>query len=181
MAPTHASLAHAPLDEAQASPAIHHERLPRAPIQWEADEYAHADKSNDWYWALGLVAISGTVAALIFNNILFAVIILLGSFSLAIFAARKPERVTFAVTQRGVRIADKLYPYQTLKSFNVEELSTKHTPKLLIDSKKFFTPLMVIPIEGVDADHVHDYLLDFLPEEDHMEPFAHRLMEWLGF
>jgi hypothetical protein len=63
----------------------------------------------------------------------------------------------------------------------VEELSENHTPKLLLEAKSVITPLITIPIVDVDPDHVHDYLLDFLPEEDHMEPLSHRVMEWLGF
>lgn len=179
MAPTHtAQQAVPPLSPAKEPQ--YHERFPRASIEWEADEYPHSDKSNDWYWALGLVAVSAAVAALLFNNVLFAVLILLSSFVLALFASRKPERVRFAVMQRGIRAHGKLYPYQTLKSFYIEELPGR-TPMLLLESAKVMTPLIVLPLEGVDADHVHDFLLDVLPEEEHSEPLPHRLMEWLGF
>jgi hypothetical protein len=153
----------------------------RPPLEWEAHEYLHTEKAPDWYWALGLIAIAGAVAALTFNNVLFAVFILIAAFFLAIFAARKPNTVRFAVTQRGVRIDDLLYPFSSLESFAIDELTPEHTPKLILESRKIFVPRIVIPIEGVSADDVHDFLLDFLHEEDHVEPLTHHFMGWLGF
>lgn len=153
----------------------------RTPIIWKAHEYVHTEKGSDWYWALGLIAVAGAVAALMFNNVLFAIFILAASFALAIMAAKRPEHISFAVTQRGVRIDETLYPYQTLESFGIEEITPNHIPKLILKSKKIFAPDIIIPIEEVDVDEVHDFLRDFLPEEDHEEPLVHRVMEWLGF
>jgi len=152
----------------------------RTPIEWEAYEYTHTEKDRDWYWALGLIAIAGAVAALLFNNVLFAVLIIAASFALALFASRKPDLVSFAITQRGVRIDDKLYPFQALESFSIDEESS-HPPKLILESNKTFAPHLVIPLEGVDIDEVHDFLLDFLLEGEHIDPLSHRLMEYLGF
>jgi hypothetical protein len=165
-----------PENEGHDAPETH-----RKPLSWKAPEYSHAEKTPDWYWALGLIAVAGAVAALLFNNVLFAVLILFGAFALALLASRHPTDVSFALTQRGIRVNDTLYPYQSLDSFNVDELTPEHTPKLIVEAKNFFTPTLVIPLIGVDADRVHDYLLDFLPEEEHQEPVSHRMMEWLGF
>ena len=153
----------------------------RQPIRWEAYEYNHAEKPSEWYWALGLVAIAGCVAALLFNNVLFAILILIAAFVLAVFAAREPNIVQFAVTQRGIRINNKLYPYNTLESFSIEEQSDDGISKLIVNPENFLSPLIIIPIEGVDPDEIHDYLLLSLEEADHTEPLAHRIMEWLGF
>ncbi len=169
------------MDSAETHEVTHQKRHPRAPIEWEAHEYLHTEKTPDWYWALGLIAVAAAVAALMFNDVLFAIFILIAAFVLALFATRHPDKVRFAVTQRGVRINDVLYPYQTLDSFAVDELSPNHTPKLIIQSKKLLTPALIIPIEGVHADAVHHFMREFLPEEDHVEPLSHRVMEWLGF
>lgn len=156
-------------------------QVARKPITWEADEYIHVEKTPDWYWALGLVAVAGAVAAIIYNNVLFAAFILIAAFVLAIQAARRPNVRRFAVTQRGIRIDDTLIPYNSLESFSVDELSPNHTPKLIINPKGVFTSIIVIPIVDVDADDVHDYLAPLLDEDEHTEPLSHRVMEWLGF
>jgi len=153
----------------------------RGPLEWRAHEYVHVEKTQDWYWALGLLAVAGAVTSLLFNNVLFAIFILIASFVLALFAARKPDLVSFSLTQRGVRINDKLYQFSTFDSFAIDEISSSHTPKLILESNKHFMPHIVIPLEGVHADDVHDFLKHFLHEKHHMEPLAHRVMEWLGF
>ena len=152
----------------------------RTPITWEADEHVHVEKTPDWYWALGLVAVAGSVAALMYNNVLFAAFILLAAFVLAIQAARRPNVIRFAVTQRGVRIDDTLYPYNTIESFSIDELSPNHTPKLILNPQGLFSSIIVIPIIGVDADDVHDFLAPLVDEDEHTEPLSHRVMEWLG-
>jgi hypothetical protein len=126
------------------------QQVQRAPITWEAHEYVHAEKNRDWYWAL------------------------------ALFASRKPDLVTFTLSQRGVRVDDDLYPFQSLESFGIDETPNK-TPKLILKSNKIFSPGLVIPLEGIHPDEVHDFLLDFLPEGDHAESLSHHLMEYLGF
>jgi len=153
----------------------------KQPVSWTAHEYQHFEKNSEWFWALGLIGVAGAVAALMYGNILFSVVILVAAFVLALFAARKPEEFTFTLTQRGLRINDDLHTFQSLKSFSIEDLSENHTPKLILESHKVFTLDIVIPIESIDPEVIHDFLYDYLPEENHEEPTIHKVMEWLGF
>jgi hypothetical protein len=153
----------------------------RQPISWKGHEYLHFKKTTDWYWALGLITVAGAMAALVFNNVLFAILILILGFVLAIFAAREPEEVSFTISQRGVRINDTLYPYQTLEAFGIEEMSPEHIPQLILRSKKILVPNIVIPLQQVTANEVHDFLHNYLHEEELVEPLTHKVMEWLGF
>jgi hypothetical protein len=163
------------------SPEVYSESTARQPIVWQAHEYVHVEKTQDWFWALGLIAVAGAIGALLFNNVLFAIFILIAAFVLALYANRHPDLVTFTVSQRGVRINDTLYPFGNLKSFAIHELTPHHIPKLILEPRAALSAHIIIPLENVDADHVHDFLLDFLPEDEHEEPFAHHIMEWLGF
>ncbi len=156
-------------------------KLAQAPLEWSAHEYVHVEKTTEWYWALGLVAVAGAIAALLANDVLFALFILIIAFVLALFASRPPQIVHFSISQRGVRIDDDLHPYNSIKSFAIHELSPDHTPKLILETSRMIVPHIVIPLEGIHADDVHKYLARFLPEEDHVEPLSHRIMEWLGF
>jgi hypothetical protein len=153
----------------------------RAPIVWHGHEYEHFEKNSEWFWALALIAITGAFTAIILNNVLFAIFILIISFVLALFAARKPQELEYAITQRGLRVNDHLYPFKSLDSFGIDEMSPNHIPKLIIKQKNTFSQEIIIPLEDVEADEVHDFLIRFLPEEDLEEPLTHKVMEWLGF
>jgi hypothetical protein len=162
-------------------PIVSTDSTARTPIEWEAHEHVHVEKAPDWYWALGLIAIASAVAALIANNVLFAVFILVIAFALAVASSQQPDVYRFSINQRGVRIEEKLHPYSMIDWFAIDQPTKHHPARLILNPKGFFTPIIVIPLEDVDIEHVHDFLSTFLPEEDHQEPLTHRVMEWLGF
>jgi hypothetical protein len=149
-------------------------------ITWEAPEPEHKEKGSDWFWALGIVAIAGSAAAVLFSNTLFAVVVLLGASTMIVFAHRKPKILEYAVTTRGIRIHTELYPYSTLECFYLDE-DCPTGPQLLIQSQKLFMPLLILPIPSEYIDDIDDLLSAKLPEEHLDEPFAHRLLEFFGF
>jgi len=149
-------------------------------VTWEAPEHHHIEKGNDWFWALGLLALAGAVAAFVFGNTLFGIVILLGAITMAIFAMNDPNMVTFAVTARGVRVGTTLYPYTTLESYFIDE-EHEHGPQLLVKSKRTFMPLIILPLPEEYVDDVEDLVAPRLDEEHLEEPLSHRLLEFLGF
>src|SRR5687768_5859029 len=105
-------------------------------IEWDSHEHAYSEKSSDWFWAVGIIAISAAVTAIIFNNILFAVVILVGSFALTMHAGKEPPVRHYRLTDKGVAIDNHLFPYANLDSFWVED--DFHPPSILFKTKKFF-------------------------------------------
>jgi hypothetical protein len=149
-------------------------------IEWEELEYEFFEKKSDWFWALGIISISIAVTSVILGNLLFAILILVGSFTLALYAAKKPDIVHYEINQKGVVIEDKLYPYNSLDSFWVD--SDREKPKLLVTSKKLLAPHIIIPLnEELDTDMIRDYLLDRVDEEEQRESLSTQIMEYLGF
>lgn len=149
-------------------------------IVWTADEHSHTDKGSDWFWALGIIAVSSAVVAILFKNFLFALLIVVGSFTMALLASRQPRELTFALTPRGIMIDGSLYPYQMLVAFWIKDRETEN-PTLIIDARRFLTPHLVVSLEETDAEQVHTYLTEYLPEEELEEPFGQRLLERFGF
>jgi hypothetical protein len=153
-----------------------------SPLRWQALEYHHEPKSTDWFWAVGIIALCVAITSIIYGDVLFAILILIAAGSLAIYAVREPDLVSFELNDKGVLIERKMYPYATLESFWVEEHNNVHPhPKLLIKSQKLTMPLIVIPIDEVHPDEVRNFLLNYLAEEQHFEPLSQKVMEYLGF
>ena len=153
-------------------------------ISWKAYEYIHEPKSADWYWALGVITIAVSGAAIIFGNYIFAILVIIVGISLAAHAHHhEPKLVDFELNEKGVRIDDIFYRYKTLESFDVETHETEigTFAKIFIKSKKTLMPLIVIPIAEVHPEDVREYLSIFLEEGEHTESLGHRLLEWLGF
>jgi len=149
-------------------------------IEWEAHEHEHKERSADWFWAVGIISVSIAIAAVIFGNVIFGILILLAAFTLSLFINRHPPTIDVVVDERGIRKGQIFYPFQTLESFWID---TDHPHnKIILKSEKMFMPLIVVPLgEGVDVDQLHDTLSQFLKEKFHSLPFIEKLLEYLGF
>lgn len=148
-------------------------------LNWKTYEYLYVEKTPDWYWIVSIVTISIVLVSIILNNIIFAILILVSSFTLLLLASRKPEIVSVDIDSDGITIGTINYPYIHLDSFWVEKGEVH--PKIIFKSKKAFMPFIVITIEDIEPDKVRETLLEYLPEKEHVEPLLEKLLVRLGF
>lgn len=152
------------------------------PIQWRAHEYEHKEKSADWFWVLAIVAITGVITAIILKNILFAILIIVGTLTLALYAIRKPNLTHFEINNRGIRIDNSLHPYISLDSFWVIDTEEERVSTLIIKSSKTLMPYIIIPLDNsVSSFEIRECLLTYLDEEEYEEPLSYKFMDYLGF
>lgn len=148
-------------------------------LSWHTHEYHHTEKTVDWYWIVSIVSISVAIIAIILNNIIFAILIIVSAFTLMLFASKRPEIIEVTIENTGVTIGKYHYPYSNLESFWIE--TKEHIPRMIFKSKKIFMPLIVVFIEDVPAEKIHEQLSKNLKEEEHSEPFLEKLLIYLGF
>ena len=155
------------------------EQTPRA-ITWEAPEHYYQEKGGDWYFSLVIITVAVVVAALIFGSTLFALLLILSGCALAIIGAKKPSVIPFAVTVRGVRVGDDLYPFATLQSYHIDEEDPRG-PQLIVLTKKHLLPLLVLPLPVQYIDDIEDILRGRVKEELLQEPLFMKVLERFGF
>ena len=148
-------------------------------IIWEAPEYIHEKKDPNWYWALGIISVGLVVISIFLKNPLFAIIIVIGAFTIGLFAARKPDNVEFEITTTGIRANNQLYIFDSLKSFRIVEF--EDGAQLLLKSKKAIMPVTVLILPQDAVDIVRNQLLFTLNEEDISESVAQTIFNRLGF
>ncbi|MCA9362486.1 hypothetical protein KC906_03850 [Candidatus Kaiserbacteria bacterium] len=155
------------------------ESSPRS-VTWEAPEHHHVEKGNDWFFALAIIIVALVIVAILLSDTLSALLIGLAGTALAISAAKRPSIISFAVTVRGVKVDDDIYPFATLKSYAIDEESPTG-PQLLIKSARKIMPLIVIPIPAEHIDEIESILKEKLAEEDLEEPLFMKILELFGF
>ncbi len=151
------------------------------PLRWKAHEYDHYERTTDWYWAVAIITFSIIILSILFSDYLFAIVTLIGVFTLVLFTYRPPKLISYELNRKGVLIEKTLYPYVGLESFWIADHHEFVEPKLIIKSTKVVMPYIIIPLIDVDPEDVHDILRTVIAEEEHHEPLAHKLMEYLGF
>ncbi|MEK7539124.1 MAG: hypothetical protein AAB595_00565 [Patescibacteria group bacterium] len=153
-------------------------------LEWSALEYEEKERSADWFWALGIIVVTSSVASMIYGNYFFAVLLLLSGLLLGFFAIKKPEMVYYELNNQGLKIKTQLYPYENIKSFWVQidpTGETKLKPMLFIKSERLFMPILSIPIDDQAGDIRFLMLEKNVVEEEMKEHPSFRIMESLGF
>lgn len=148
-------------------------------INWEVYDKVEQAHSPDWYWAVSIIALSITITSVILENTLFAVLVVVSTIALFLRKMQLPRLVRYELTNRGLWTNKEFQAFQTFESFWVED--GEIASKLILKSKNFFTPLLIIPLEEGQEDEIRDFLQEFLVEVEHQEPLAKRIMEFLGF
>lgn len=151
-------------------------------LEWEGREYDHNPKSADWYWVVGIIAVAGTVAAILFGSYLLALLIVIGAVALALHAAKTPPLHRFRLLEQGLAVGDELHPFERMLSFSVlEDVEGTLPPLLSIKTESWLSPHLVIPLSGVDADAVYSFFLQRVDEGEHQHTFTDLVAAWLGF
>jgi len=149
-------------------------------VEWSAPEFDYHEKSSDWYWALGIITFGFFVLALLLKNWLFAILVVLGGFSLGMYGVKRPRTINFAVTSRGLKIGETLYPFDHLQSFWLN-YDPPHLKELYVISKKKFVPQIFIPLGQADPNLVREHLLKFMEEREIQESFVDVIARFFRF
>jgi hypothetical protein len=151
-------------------------------FEWEGREYEHNPKSADWYWALGIVAVAGSVASILFANYLLVVLIVVAAVTISLHGTKHPPLHRFRVVEHGLIIGEELFHFEHMVSFSVlEDIDGTFPPLLSIHNDSWLSPHLMVPLEGVDADAVYEYFLHHVDEGKHTHTFTDLVAVWLGF
>lgn len=148
-------------------------------LRWSAYEHDHIEREHDWFWALGIVAVSVAITSILLNDILFGVLVLVAAFTLALLARTPPDVSSFEVSGRGVRVNGQLHRYSEVISFWVEDEHSAR-PLLLVDTTKFLSPNLIIPIEHIDPHLIRAFLREHATEVHMKEPLSHKILQYFG-
>jgi len=148
-------------------------------IHWTGPEYIHREKGTEWYSAVAIVSLGIIVSAILLENYIFAVFVLFATFTLVLFASKKPRTIEVKINDQGILCDKYFYPFSVIESFWVEE-NVVHQ-KLILKSKKILMPYISLPIPQDKTPETREFLRNYLTEQELHEPILHRLMETIGF
>lgn len=148
-------------------------------LTWQTLEYEEKERSSDWFWLVGLVAVLGIIVSVVTLNFLFAVVILISAFSVMMYAVRKPEIITITIGRRGVMVKKQFYPYRNISAFAIRDDEFPH--HLILHINRLFLPHITVDLKDMSPDLVRTYLEEFLPEEPYEEHLLDLMANRLGF
>jgi len=153
-------------------------------LEWSALEYEEKERSQDWFWALGIVVITSSIASMIYGNYFFAVLLLISGGLLGYFATRPPEMVYYELNDKGLKVRGRVYPYENIKSFWVqkENMELHHKPILFIKTERIFLPVVTAHTNAEVASQIEKiFLAKKIVAEEMQEHVSEKIMDYLGF
>lgn len=149
-------------------------------FEWKAPEFDKKEKSKSWFIIPGIITIVLGIFALVAENILFLIVIILAFFVFYVYANKKPRIIKFKIDEKGIEIDERLHDFDSLKSFWLF-YNPPEQKELSLRSKKTFFPYVHVPLAKENPNEIRKFLLRFLPEKKHSESIIDIWMKRIGF
>jgi hypothetical protein len=149
-------------------------------IFWEVDEYPRYGHSFAWYVGAGLVGLGFLWYSLATVNFLFALIVIIFAIVVVLSSTREPHKVRVALTEDGIELGTRFYPYRDYESFwLVYEPPLIKT--LYLEPRSSMRPPFGVPLEDANPNTVRQILMTNVREDlqRNNEPFADSLARLL--
>ena len=133
-------------------------------VQWTFPEYIQRARSKTWYFVVIVLVGLALLYSIWTMNILFAVILVLGTFIIIFQSFQAPRNVPVVEGQDGVILDKTYYPYKILKSFWIiyEPPEAKY---LYLNFKTTIRKNMPIPLNDVNPIKLREMLLNYIEED----------------
>jgi hypothetical protein len=145
-------------------------------FEWSIQEYEQHSRNFLWYALMTVVGVCLVLTGIFTGNFLFSLIIILFAIILFLQSHQTPPQITFKITELGLVIGGRFYPYQELSDFFIVYNPLEGIKTLFVETKSVTSPLLRIPLLDENPLEVKQvlgqYLLENLEKE---EPLSERL------
>ena len=137
-------------------------------VEWGGHTHHHIERSVDWFWTLGLVALVTAGIAAWFGDALFSTIIIISSIMIGVVASRPPKELFVRIDNDGVHLEQDSYSYKTIQSFWIRTEFIP-SPRLHLLTTDIIHADIAITIPDIEtAEQVGAILVHHgIPEEEH--------------
>lgn len=147
-----------------------------AVFAWGVNEYEKHDRPKRWYVIAGIIGVALLLYAVISGNYLFALVVVLFGIILFLQDVQAPLEVSVALTDTGVIIGSKFYPFSEFKNYWII-YNPPEVKNLYLATNSLIKHRLQIPLLENDPRPIRDFLNQFVVEdlEQEEEPLSDRL------
>lgn len=151
-------------------------------LSWHAPEFEHRPKDSVWFWVSIVGAIALIIFAVIQQNLLFALFILIAEVLLIVWGSRRPGELRVTADTSGIRIGDhRFYPRSHIDAFSFIEHQHTDWQDLIILLDRRYIPTVSVRVPNYMVDKLRARLSTLYPEYDHQESFVEILERYFWF
>jgi hypothetical protein len=150
-------------------------------ISWTASEFVSYEKGFGWYLSVtfALLVIGLITFIITSKDIVSTASIIIIGIIFVIFARRKPRVLTYQIDNSGIRIGEKLYQFNSVRSFAVVDEGSIRSVYLMPIQR--FMPAISMYFEPKGEQQIINVLGSFLPQEQRQQELIDRIMHKIRF
>ncbi len=149
-------------------------------VSWTAHEYIAHEHGSRWYLGLVLLSLASSSLMYLLTRDYFATgsVVAVGVI-VGLFATRKPKEITYELSESGLQIGEKSYPYSSFQSFSL--ISEGGISSVSLTPLKRFMPPISIYFTPADQTKIVSVLGNYLPHDERSLDSVERLTRRLRF
>jgi hypothetical protein len=151
------------------------------PVLWQAGEFDSGEKERGWHLALVLITVAVVALMILYDNYTAVVLFMILAMVIYIYSKKEPRILDFGVTERGVKVGDRVYVYSELISFWIFYDKKAGRSELSLRSRKALMPYIRIPLGDTNPATVHKALTRFMPEIKQRDSLTDAWARRVGF
>ncbi len=142
-------------------------------LGWDFFEHKKYERGTLWYAGMSVAGLGLLIYAVVSANFLFAFIVILFALVTYLASLGDHSKSRFAVTEGGVRVGGRLYPFREIRRFwfIYEPPAVK---SLYLETRSVVEPRLVIDLDEMNPNEVRTILARFVREDfsETDEPFS---------
>lgn len=151
---------------------------------WKAREFQNFEKTNDWFWAVGLIAVVGAVLAFWRGSVSFGILILLAGFAMILFGNVKHPEHSILINEDGLMVDENKFLWKDVTGFAiVEDPQNPFSKKVIFETTRPVAPKISLPIDRsvINPDGLKNFLIAHSTEKELKESVVKAIAEKVRF
>jgi len=137
---------------------------PNILLSWQFPEYNIYERKKSWYIWAGIFFLGLLSYAVFTANFLFGLIMIMAAIILFVSHNKEPENLNFSLSEKGIIVEDKIYPYKDIKKFWLL-YEPPEVKNIYFEFKSSFKPILIIPLQNQNPLKVREILKKYLTED----------------
>jgi len=153
----------------------------RKQISWTGPLYFHNPDMKAVWTVFGVFMALALLFQFFQKNIITTVLMALIGIMIVVHAKKKPMAESeFIISPLGIKIGNETHGFKEIKSFWVDYRPDTGIEELSLQMEKWYMPYLKIPLNGQNPVQLRTFLIQFIPEAEHVETLGETIARRLG-
>lgn len=147
-------------------------------LSWKAPSRVFKRRDKDYFTTLGSIVFLVIIILFFLKEWFLILAIIAFAFVTYVLATVRPEEVEYSITNKGISISGKTFPWETLKNFWFEQ---KLNQKIVVIQTTTSLPGRIVFVLGDKSeDEVKKTLLKYIPLEKPEDVWVDKASRWIS-